>query len=143
MLGPITVQAVNLQHRGEPAARGVPGHAHGHGDELAGPVGQGDPVFEQGRVEVLGASVEGGFVALPSDVLAGGDGAGLARGPVHAGCPKEEVAGCGEVAGGFGVTGTLFESFGNGEEGQGVGFEIVGGFEVVLPGLSMSSTCVR
>ena len=134
MLGPVAVQAVNLQHRGEPAARGVPGHAHGHGDEGAGPVGEGDPVFGQGRVEVFGAGVEGGLVALPGHVLTGRDGAGLARGPVHAGGAEEEVAGCGEVARGFGLVGTLFESFGDGEEGQGVGFEIVGRSEVVLRG---------
>ena len=45
VLGPIAVQAVNLQHGGEPFARGVTGHAYGHGDKSAGLVGEGDPVL--------------------------------------------------------------------------------------------------
>ena len=133
VLGPVAVQPVDLQHGGEPPARGAPRrHADGHGDGGPGPVGEGDELLRERRVEVPGAGVEGGLVARPGDVLQGGDGAGLARGPVHAGGVEEEVPGEGEVAGRFGVAGSLFQLFGHGEERLGVGFEVVGGVEVVL-----------
>ena len=42
------------------------------------------------------------------------------------------MAGGGEVAENFGVLGAAFEALGDGEEGGGVGLEVVGGREVVL-----------
>ncbi len=71
VLRAVAVEPIDLQNRGKLGARGIAGDAHGDGDDGAGLVGEGDQVLGEGRVQVCGALVEDGLVALPGQLLPG------------------------------------------------------------------------